>query len=209
MMKSASPESAFLTTARKEIASTRYKKKRRHVIGQPPTFLSRRLIGASGLPMPLSPRKTLCSVLSRILVNRATSSQKRRTRTRRPISLARSHSRSIWVLLPAPSTPEKLTNLISPLPRKLRIIALRSCNKTRSLLGLAVTRLGKTYDCANCCAGCQDDANLDDDGAHPPLLGRRNDGAGGPGTSNTRGFFIRGGSGANRLLRNSRRLCRR
>src|SRR4051812_20073961 len=82
-----------------------------HVIGNPRTFLSRRFIGRSGLPIPFSPLKTLCPVPSRTLVSRAMSSQKRSTRYRTPCSVRNTHRLSICVVLPAPSTPEKLTDL--------------------------------------------------------------------------------------------------
>jgi hypothetical protein len=59
------------------------------------TFLSRRTMGAEGVPTPLSPLKMVCPVVSRSEVNVAMSSQNLIDKTRKPSSFNREHSASI------------------------------------------------------------------------------------------------------------------
>src|SRR5579863_3094281 len=101
------------------------------------TFLSRRAIGASGVPTPRSPLKSICAAPSRRFLNRATSSQKLTSEEREPSCSILARNRRICVLFPAPSIPEKLTNLVRPFLLSARMVphcstsASIECSSTR------------------------------------------------------------------------------
>src|SRR4029077_5074880 len=75
------------------------------------TFLSLRFTGFAGDPPPRRPPTAACPMDSRRRANVATSSQKASRRTRKPAAVRKVQSFLIWVLLPAPSIPEKPTTL--------------------------------------------------------------------------------------------------
>ncbi len=150
--------------------------RRRGVISHERTFLSRRVIGASGVPTPRSPLKSVCAAPSRSFLNRATSSQKLTSEQREPACSILARNRRICVLFPAPSIPEKLTNMVRLFLSSARIDPHRStsasieCPSTR----LAWSCMRQCHYGSNGNTSCRNHSHSDHKYVHAPLLCRRN-----------------------------------
>ncbi len=145
--------------------SRRYKLHRKSVRYHAVTFLSRRCMGRSGRPTPLSPRNNLWLKRSRSRIKAATSVQNVILETCKPFSLSVSQRRWIWVVFPAPSIPEKLTEMT----RRFSCTVLAVLSAARRLAaGGARERVDRSHRGSR----GHDSADFDEQRASTPLLGR-------------------------------------